>query len=103
MYYIDAKKLVQLAIQHGCLTTHTQQDSQTGDEETGILIYREGSELPELWSDEYLVLELMIDSDGEAALIAALAEKGVPFERFEGSKADLALDSICAQFQEGGC
>jgi len=99
MYYIDARSLIQLAVKHGCLTQHTQVNSQTREEVSGILVYIEGAEQPELWTTEYLTQFLMVDAEGEAALIAALAEKGVLFEKFEGSKADWALDAICEQFR----
>lgn len=103
MYYIDARSLIQLAVKHGCLTQHTQVNPQTGEEESGILVYIEGVEKPELWTEEYLAHVLMDDFEGESALIEALAEKSVPFERYEGSPADKALKSICKQFQSGGC
>ena len=95
MYYIDALHLTNLAVEHGILKTHTQMDPQTGEEFTGILVFIEGKKEPELWDHDYMVRKLMEDSEGEQVLIESLAEKGVLFERYEGSASDQALKDAC--------
>lgn len=76
MIYIEAKKLVDLAVQHHVLNT----------QDGGILIYRyAGSDLeqfPEGWyleNPEDVYRDIMEDAEGQNALIAALKEKGIDF------------------------
>lgn len=95
MYYIDALNLSRLAVKHGVLRTHTQMDPETGEKITGILVFVEGKEEPELWDEDYMVHELMTDTEGEKTLLAELAKKGVAFRRYEGSPADEALSTVC--------
>lgn len=100
MYYIDALHLTNLAVEHGVLKTHTQMDPETGEKFTRILVFIEGKKEPELWDHDYMVRELMTDSEGEYMLIETLAEKGVTFERYEGSASDQALKDACQNAPE---
>lgn len=95
MYYIDARNLVHLAEEHGLFTRHTQVNSDTGKEETGFIVYLVGKDEPELWDEEVLIRALMEDAEGESALLAALAERGIEFKRFEGSDSDRVLNTLC--------
>lgn len=74
--YIEAKKLVDLAVQHHVLSTH----------DNGILVYRyagsDPEQFPESWyleDPEDIYHEIMGDTEGRNALIAALKEKGIDF------------------------
>ena len=74
--YIEAKKLVDLAVQHHVLSTH----------DNGILVYRyagsDPEQFPESWyleDTEDVYHEIMEDAEGQNALIAALKEKGINF------------------------
>lgn len=74
--YIEAKKLVDLAVQHHVLSTH----------DNGILVYRyagsDPEQFPESWyleDPEDIYHEIMGDTEGQNALIAALKEKGIDF------------------------
>lgn len=74
--YIEAKKLVDLAVQHHVLSTH----------DNGILVYRyagsDPEQFPESWYLEYpedIYHEIMGDTEGQNALIDALKEKGINF------------------------
>lgn len=76
MIYIEAKKLVDLAVQHHVLNT----------QDGGILIYRyAGSDLeqfPAGWyqeDPEDVYRDIMEDVEGQNAIIAALKEKGIDF------------------------
>ena len=51
-----------------------------------------------MWTEEYIVHVLMGDSEGEDALISALAEKGITFEHYEGSASDKALNETIKMF-----
>lgn len=74
--YIEAKKLVDLAVQHHVLSTH----------DNGILVYRyagsDPAKSPEGWyleAPEDIYHEIMGDTEGQNALIDALKEKGIDF------------------------
>lgn len=76
MIYIEAKKLVDLAVQHHVLSTH----------DNGILVYRyagsDPAKSPEGWyleDPEDIYHEIMGDTEGQNALIDALKEKGINF------------------------
>lgn len=76
MIYIEAKKLVDLAVQHHVLNT----------QDGGILVYRHAgsdpAKSPEGWyleDPEDVYHEIMEDAEGQNALIAALKEKGIDF------------------------
>ena len=76
MIYIEAKKLVDLAVQHHVLNT----------QDGGILVYRHAgsdpAKSPEGWyleAPEDIYHEIMGDTEGQNALIAALKEKGIDF------------------------
>lgn len=94
MYYIDAIELVKLSVKHGVLATHTQTDPSSGVQVSGIVVYIEGSDIPELWEEDYMAHVLMEDPEGEVALIAALRGKGIEFARVEGSSRDNAMKSL---------
>lgn len=74
--YIEAKKLVDLAVQHHVL--HMQ--------DGGIPVYRyagsDPEQFPEGWyleDPEEVYHEIMENAEGQNALIAALKEKGIDF------------------------
>lgn len=76
MIYIEAKKLVDLAVQHHVLNT----------QDGGILIYRyagsDPEQFPEGWyleDPEDVYRDIREDTEGQDALIAALKEKGIDF------------------------
>lgn len=76
MIYIEAKKLVDLAVQHHVLNT----------QDGGILIYRyagsDPEQFPEGWyleDPEDVYRDIIGDTEGQNALIAALKEKGIDF------------------------
>lgn len=80
MIYINAKRLLLAAVENGIL-------AMKGN---CIPIYREAGtppeEYPEGWyleDIEDLSQDLMHDTDGQEAIIAALAEKGVQFEELK--------------------
>ena len=93
MYYIDALNLTHLAIENNILIKYTQVDS-SGEAVTGVLVFFEGIELPELWTEDYFVYSLMGDKEGELALISALERKGVKFDRYEGSNSGKSSKSV---------
>lgn len=98
MYYIDARNLLHLAEEHGFFTRHTQINPDTGKEESGFLVYVAGKDDPELWDEEVLIHALMEDDEGERTLLAALAERGIEFKRFEGSDSDRVLNTLCEKY-----
>ena len=74
--YIEAKKLVDLAVQHHVLNT----------QDGGILVYRHAgsdpAKSPEGWyleAPEDIYHEIIGDTEGQNALIDALKEKGIDF------------------------
>ena len=76
MIYIEAKKLVDLAVQHHVLNT----------QDGGILIYRyagsDPEQFPEGWyleDPEDVYRDIIGDTEGQNALISALKEKGIDF------------------------
>lgn len=88
--YIEAKKLVDLAVQHHVLSTH----------DNGILVYRyagsDPEQFPESWyleDPEDVYHEIMEDAEGQNALIAALKEKGIDFAE-EHCKIQRMMSSI---------
>ena len=96
MIYIEAKKLVDLAVQHHVLSTH----------DNGILVYRyagsDPEQFPESWyleDPEDVYHEIMEDAEGQNALIAALKEKGINFAE-EHCKIQRMMSSIEKQFNK---
>ena len=96
MIYIEAKKLVDLAVQHHVLSTH----------DNGILVYRyagsDPEQFPESWyleDPEDVYHEIMEDAEGQNALIAALKEKGIDFAE-EHCKIQRMMSSIEKQFNK---
>lgn len=90
MIYVEAKRLVDLAVQYNVLST---QDS-------GILIYRNtGSDpekYPEGWyleNKEDVYRDVMADAEGQKALISALKVKGIDFAE-EQRKIHLMMDVL---------
>ena len=76
MIFIEAKRLVDLGVQHHVLNTH----------DGGILVYRyagsDPEQFPEGWYLEYpedIYHDIMDDEEGQSALIDALKEEGVVF------------------------
>lgn len=76
MIYIEAKRLVDLGVQHHVLNTH----------DGGILVYRyagsDPEQFPEGWyleDPEDIYHDIMDDEEGQSALIDALKEEGVDF------------------------
>lgn len=96
MIYIEAKKLVDLAVQHHVLSTH----------DNGILVYRyagsDPEQFPESWyleDPEDVYHEIMEDAEGQNALIAALKEKGIDFAE-EHCKIQRMMSSIEKQINK---
>ena len=90
MIYVEAKRLVDLAVQYNVLST---QDS-------GILIYRNAGSDPEnypegwyLENKEDVYRDVMDDTEGQNALINALKEKGIDFAE-EERKIQLMMDVL---------
>mgnify|MGYP001043843044 CR=1 FL=1 len=79
MYYINAKRLVDLAVKHHIL--HTK--------ENRILVYREAGQnslrYPEGWYLEdfdAVYQEVMRSSEAQETLVAELAKRGVTFKEY---------------------
>ena len=96
MIYIEAKKLVDLAVQHHVLNT----------QDGGILVYRHAgsdpAKSPEGWyleDPEDIYHEIMGDTEGQNALIDALKEKGINFAE-EHCKIQRMMSSIEEQFNK---
>lgn len=76
MYYVDARRLVDLAVEHEILA----------EKDDCIPIYREAGsdpeEFPEGWyltPKEEVYHDIMYDETGQTALVNALKERGVEF------------------------
>lgn len=89
MYYIDALKLVDLAIEHQVL-----QVNQDGGETDGYVFIATTDDTWELWEKELVVRDVMGDPAAQSLLTGALAERGVKFTPYEGSELDRRMDAL---------
>lgn len=94
MFYIDARRLVTLAVEHGVLLT----------QDDGIFIYREAGSNPQLYPEgwyledpETVYRAIMHDEEGQSVLKKALEQKGVIFK-----ETDLALLHVPVFHNEDG-
>lgn len=91
MVFADCVSLIRQCIEKGILQPH---------ENDTVLIYREAGtspEFPEGWYAEPvdgLAQDLMTDTEGQKALISALAEKGITFQKEYEEKILPLLDKI---------
>lgn len=95
MYFLNAKRLLTMAIEHGVLQT----------KDTKVLIYRDAGsdpkQYPAGWYAEDIddvSQELMDDEAGQLALRDALKECGVQFEEL---KIDINIGNIDKLLQKG--
>ena len=95
MFYIDAKKLVDLSLEHEILHSHPDQPDT-------VFLTLDTDDGPQwaLYDKESVIRLLMEDEEGQAVLRSALESKGVTFIPYEGSASDKQMPAIIANLKD---